>query len=146
MKTNLQTTGTVELSKADLLEAINAHLEAQRLRVKKIQYEPSMNSILCDVYRQEGEPGLHMKFQPKESRTVRGGYKKRNFGFFDTARTILDAQRKQKRKEISIDDFYAEIQQEFPNMEKPRVIQYVRDHRQLKNIEVDTKGGVIKLE
>ncbi len=148
MKTNLQITGTVELSKSDLIEAINAHLGRTKsgLQVKKIQYEPTLNSVLCDVYQHEGENGLHMKFEEPEKRNGRGGYKKKYLGFFDIARSILDDQRKAKRKEMSIDDFYGEIQFHFEDIQKPRVVQYLLDRRQLKNISLDTKGGVIKLE
>ena len=147
MKTNIQITGTVELSKKDLLEAINQHLQStQNLSVKRIQYTNGMDTILCEVYQEIGDDEVQMKFlnkTPEKRKT--GGYKKKYFGFFDTARTIFDEQRKAKRKQITLDDFVAEVQFHFPGMEKTRVAQYLHDKRQLKNVSYDSSKKIITL-
>jgi hypothetical protein len=161
MKTAIKTTGSVELSSKEVLEAVrdfnkkdNGYLLkaidnylATKLNVsaKKLQYND-------DVFIAIVEGGTNDEIKPfggpikeKEERSNPGGHKRRFVGFFDTVRGIIQDARKAKKKELTFEELAGELKSEFKGIEDWRIKGYLNDVRQLKGVSWDGRKGILTL-
>lgn len=147
METSYTLTGTVKLNKQDLMEAISAYLANKKepSQIKRIQYDQTLNTVLCDVYEQNGDKAVKMKFEKPKIRNNPGGWKKTYLGFKDALQEIVEEKRKEKQKQMPIEDLVKEIQYFFPKMERSRILQYLPDPRRKLGITVDKVKGLVIL-
>lgn len=150
MKETLTLTGTVELGKTEVIEAIDLWLSTKKqYNVKKTVFLTkgnSLDSVVVDVARHVEDKTIP-QFSPIRRREVHKkmptGWKRQNVGVFKEIEGIIEDERKKGNKELSFDAMYELVHFLYPKMTRSKLAIYIRDRRQLKNVEYDSKRKMI---
>lgn len=140
---------TITLDKNELIEAIEGYLRVKEqlpknLRTADIKLERGI--LVWTGISEYSIPERPQASLTKISkRNNPGGHRKGNHGFFKTARLLVQQYIAEGRNVAPLNVVIADIKINFPRMNDEKIIQYLRDRRQVKNIEVDRISKVVRI-
>jgi hypothetical protein len=164
MKQELITSGRVELTREEVVEAVMGYADKNKkltsaidawlstkhnLSSVRIRYHKDTGGIsraVADV-KQKVNTGTVTKFadDPKATRKNGGGFSRKNTGIFKFLKDYLDTERARGVHKVTLKDVKEIVMSNFPHMTDNYLSIYLHDRRMLPDIKkVDREGGVIE--
>lgn len=124
MKTNLKTTGIVEIEEKDLLLIVKDYVvRTLKLNVTKVQRNDKKIVALVDGEINEGALPIATERKPRMQKKSNAGFNKRWTGFYGAVREIVDSQAAKKKHFISLEDLQEELKYITDENNKPKFVQ-----------------------
>lgn len=150
MKQDLVLSGSVELTRAEVTQAINEFLKSRNsFAAKKVVYLTDKDSIkgaVVDVKKVLASDDSIPVFpdqQPKEERNGRVGWRKQNVGLFAFIREVFTEKRKEGIRKMTFDELFNIVKESFPHLSEKNLKVYLYDKRQFKNTKFYSKTSEV---